>query len=74
MAALTKEQVKEIADQIDCGFRCFVQRQTGEIISIPDTLRHPDMDTEAWENEQEKLDNDFDKYFEIEQLESSDSF
>jgi hypothetical protein len=74
MASLTKEQVKEIAEQIDCGFRCFVQWKTREIISIPDTLRHPEMDIEAWENEQKKLDKNFDEYLEIEQLESSDSF
>jgi hypothetical protein len=71
---LTDEQVKEIADQLDCGFRCFIHRQTAELIILPDTLRHPDMDTDAWEDEQEKLDNNFDAYFEIDQLESKDSF
>lgn len=74
MQTLTELQIKEIAEQLDCGFRCFVHRQTGEIISILDTLRHPGMDTETWEDEQEKFDNNFDEYYEIEQLESRDSF
>ena len=74
MLNLTEEQVKEIAEQIDCGFRCFIHRQTGELIVVPDTLRNPDMDTYAWADEQEKLDNNFHEYFEIDQLESRDSF
>lgn len=74
MLHLTEEQVKEIAGQLDCGFRCFIHRQTGELITLPDTLRYPEMETEAWQDEQEKLDNNFDEYFEIEQLESKDSF
>lgn len=74
MLNLSEEQVKEISEQIDCGFRCFIHRQTGELIVIPDTLRNPDMDTYAWADEQEKLDNNFHEYFEIDQLESRDSF
>ncbi|OFY83542.1 MAG: hypothetical protein A3F72_13035 [Bacteroidetes bacterium RIFCSPLOWO2_12_FULL_35_15] len=74
MLKLTEEQVKKIAEQLDCGFRCFIHRQTGELITLPDTLRYLEMDTEAWADEQGKLDNNFDEYFEIDLLESKDSF
>lgn len=74
MAVLTKEQIKEIAEQLDCGFRCFWNKQNGELVFIPDTLKHPEMDTEAWVEEMEKLDNNLHDFKEFEQLESIDSF
>ncbi len=74
MKSLTKEQIKEIAEQLDCGFRCFWSKTDGELLFIPDTLKHPDMDTDAWSDELEKLDANFFDYKEIDQLESSDSF
>jgi hypothetical protein len=74
MINLTKEQIKEIAEQLDCGFRSFVHKENGELLFTPDTLRHPDMDLNAWSEENEKLDNNFMDYLEIEPLESRDSF
>lgn len=59
MLVFTKGKIKEIAEQLELGFRCFVHRQTGEIISIPDTLKNHYIDPESWEEEQEKLDNNF---------------
>jgi len=74
MESLTKEQIKEIAEQLDCGFRCFWNKKNGEFVFVPDTLRYPDMDIDTWTDEMEKLDNNFGDYREIAQLESSDSF
>jgi len=74
MSPLTKEQIKEIAEQLDCGFRCFLNKKNGELIFVPDEYKHPGMETEAWTDELEKLEENFTDYFEIEQLESSDSF
>ena len=74
MESLTKEQIKEIAEQLDCGFRCFWHKKNGDFVFIPDTLRYPDIDIDAWTDEMEKLDNNFGNYKEIAQLESSDSF
>ena len=74
MNMLTNEQIKEIAEQLDCGFRCFWNKKSGELIFIPDTLKHPLMDIEVWAEEQEKLDSDFGNFFEIDPLESTDSF
>ena len=71
---LTEDQIKEIAEQLDCGFRCFVHKQTKELVFIPDTIRNPDMDMGGWVEENEKLENNFLEYAEIEQLESHDSF
>lgn len=74
MESLTKKQIKEIAEQLDCGFRCFWHKKNGDFVFVPDTLRYPDIDFDAWTYEMEKLDNNFGDYKEIAQLESSDSF
>lgn len=71
MTNLTNEQIKEIAEQLDCGFRCFWNKETGELIITPDTSKHPEMDTEAWSDELEKLENNFCDYYEIDNLSSS---
>ena len=71
---MTKEQIKDIAENLDCGFKCFVHRETKGIKFIPDTDQHSDMETDAWEDEIETIDNNIDDYIEIEGMESEDSF
>jgi hypothetical protein len=63
---LSKQEIKEIAEQLDCGFRCFIHKINSELIFIPDTTKHLDMDTEAWETEMNELDSNFGDYFEVE--------
>ena len=36
MINLTKDQIKEIAEQLDCGMRCYINKETGEIKTTPD--------------------------------------
>jgi len=36
MLSPTPAQIKEIADQLDCGFCCYYHKISGEIVSIPD--------------------------------------
>ncbi len=74
MTTLTKEQINEIADQLDFGFRCFWHRYNHDLVFIPDTIRNPGMETEFFEEEIEKIDNDCNNYVEIQPLDSSDSF
>ena len=74
MLTFTKEQIKEISEQLDCGFRAFYHKQTGELIFVPDTNRHIDMDTDAWQDDLDKLDENFLDYHEIIAMDASDSF
>jgi hypothetical protein len=74
MFQLTNKQIKDIAEQLDCGFRCFINKTSTELIFVPDENRNFGIDTEAWVDDLEKLENNFSDYYEIEQLESSDSF
>jgi hypothetical protein len=74
MPDLTNEQIREIAEQFDCGFKCFCNIETQHFIFIPDLLKHPDIDLSAWEEENHMLESHWDKFKEIESLGSNDSF
>lgn len=74
VTSLTDVQIKEIAEQLDCGFRCFWNKQTNELMFVPDTNRFPESGNEIFDEDIEKLDNNFGDYDEIESMQSSDSF
>lgn len=71
---LTKQQIKEIAEQLDSGFRCFWNMENSDLLFVPDTVKYPEIDTEPWAKEIELLDKHKGDYTEIEPQESSDSF
>ena len=74
MLTLTQQQIKEIADQLDSGMRCFLHKETSELLFVPDIENNPDIDEELFEEELEELDNNFGDYVEIEKPASRDSF
>ena len=39
-----------------------------------DTLQHYDVDTEAWEEDINAIEENFDKYFQFERMDSKESF
>ena len=74
MLTFTSGQIREISEQLDCGFRAFYNKQTGDLVFVPDTNKNIDMDTEAWQDDLDILDENFFDYHEIHAMESSDSF
>ncbi len=73
MPTFTKEQIKEIADQLDCGFKAYYHKQSGELVFVPDTDKFYDMDKTAWKEEFAKLRKKT-AFQEIDAMESRDSF
>ena len=71
---LSSDILKEISEQLDCGFRAFIHKTSMELIFIPDTNDLPDIDMDEWEEETELLDNNFTKYHEIDKWTTSDAF
>jgi len=71
---LTDAQIKEIAEMIDCGFRCYVHTHSNELIFIPDYDRNPEIDIDTWADEMSKIEENYDEYFELEPLPSHESF
>lgn len=74
MIELDKQQINEIAGQLDCGFRTFCHKTTGELISIPDTRKFPEADSDEFEEENERLETNWNEYVEIEAMRSNDSY
>jgi hypothetical protein len=74
MRSLTKEEVKEIADMIDCGHLCYWHKKTGELFFIIDDVHMVLEDDELHQADLKKLEDNFHDYIEIEKPESRDSF
>jgi len=74
MINLTNDQIKEIAEQLDCGMRCYINKETGEIKSVLNFESWQTDDRESWEDVLNELEENWDKYIEIERMESHESF
>jgi len=74
MKALTEKQIEEIADNLDCGMRCFYNIKTAEIKTLINFDRWIGADEEPWAEELREIDENWDDYFEFEGFESRDSF
>lgn len=69
---LGKEQVKEIAMEVETGMKVFINRSTLEFRSIPDV---DDLsDYEFWEDEEEELESNEEDYITIETMSSGEGF
>jgi hypothetical protein len=66
MIKLTEEQIKEIADNLDSGFKCFYNKKTKGILSFPNTENWIGIDENPWKKEQKKLEKNWDDYVEFE--------
>ena len=74
MIRITKEQIKEIADQLDCRWKCYINKETGIIKSVPDFDIMQTSSTEPWDSVLNELDENWGNYLEIEKMESHESF
>lgn len=71
---LTEKQIEEIADNLDCGMRCFYNLKTGEIKTILNFDSWIGADEEPWEEESKTIDETWGDYFEFIGFESHESF
>lgn len=74
MKSTTAANIKEIAEQLDCGFRAFIHKTTGQLLFVPDENNYHEIDLDSWNEELEKLESDFLDYYEIDKWTSSESF
>jgi len=68
-----KKQIHEISQDLQCGLKTFINRETGEIESILDSY-DVHSDPETWEEELEKIKNECIDYSVIEKMESWEAF
>lgn len=74
MHNLTKEQIKDLSEQLDLGFQAFFHKTSDELLFVPDPNRFIDMDMSSWEEELNKLEEDFMDYIKIEGMDSNEKF
>lgn len=71
---LTPEMIKEIAEQLDTGMKCFYHLPTGKTEYYPDQYKYAGFDEELWEEAIEKVEENFDEYVAFTSMESQESF
>ena len=74
MVKLTKEQIKQIADEVDSGFICYYNVKTNEIFSLPDFDRGCYDDEELWKDEIKKVKSQLKYCITFENMPTSQSF
>jgi hypothetical protein len=71
---LKDQQVKDIVDELDCGFRVFVHKHSGALLSIPDFDNDLYAEECFYSEELRQLDEHFLEYLEITRPQSHESF
>ena len=71
---LTDQQIKEIAENLDAGMKCFLNKRTGEIKTILNFDSWIGADEESWAEEINEIEENWSDYFEFENMSSNDSF
>lgn len=74
MNPLKQSEIKEIAEQMDCGMRCFCSTKTNKLLFLPADLEFEDEAAQFWQDEINELNSQPLVYQEIEKPESYDSF
>ena len=74
MIRLADKQIKEIAESLDCGFKCYLNRKTNEIKSILDSDNLTEYDEDPWKEDIEEIEKHPDDYVEFAGMESRDAF
>lgn len=73
---MTPINLNEISQRLDCGFRAFVSKKTGNAIFLPneEMVDFIDNDKNPWEDDQNEIDDNFDDYIEIESWSSNEMY
>ena len=74
MIKLADQQIKEIAENLDGGMKCFYNKQTGEIKILLDFDNFDGADEELWEEEIKEIDEHWGDLVEFEKMSSRESF
>lgn len=76
MIQLTKAQIKEIVEELDCGFKCFYNKKTSELVYTfqMDDGYLKENEENLWEKDIREIEANPDNYFEIKKMGSSAFF
>ncbi|MGM0600167.1 MAG: UPF0158 family protein [Candidatus Rifleibacteriota bacterium] len=71
---LNEKQIERIADDLDCGMKCFYNPKTGDIKSVPDFDILIGCDEEPWQEEFAEIEENSADFIEFLGLKSHESF
>jgi hypothetical protein len=72
---MTDEQIITLADNLECGLRCFVHKESRKIVTIPEAVFETGNDSEEfWEKSFKEIEKDINSYFVIERMQTHESF
>ncbi|HED08134.1 MAG TPA: hypothetical protein ENI57_08470 [Ignavibacteria bacterium] len=71
---LTNELIKSIAEELDCGMKVYVHKETKELKSIIDFDSNYFADTELWQEDIDEIEENIDEYIQFEKMDSRESF
>lgn len=68
------DRIKEIAEELDCGFCAYIHKASKEVLFIPDTDKYFGMELDAWEKELDLLNKNRIDYHELRPMSSNQAF
>ena len=71
---VSNEILNDIADSMEAGFKCFLHRDTHEVVSYLDPDQYLETNLKDWKEEIDKVRKNKRKFIEIESMTSSDNF
>jgi len=71
---ISDKLIEEIADNLDCGMRCYLHKKTGDFKTIINEDNWIGADSEAWKDDIEEIDANWKDYIEFEGMNSRESF
>jgi hypothetical protein len=71
---LSKDQINEVAELLDCGHLCFVNIVNGQVEYYPNDIDLFMDEEDPWKEIKDKIDNDLGNYIKCETMNSNQSF
>ncbi len=71
---LTEAHIKDIAEDLDCGMICYINRKTGEVKTILDSENLYEDDENPWAEDLREVEENYPDYLEIVGMDSRESF
>lgn len=70
---ITEQMLREITEDLEMGATCYVDKNTGEVLSIPEGW-DSFVDRKLWQDIIDKIDQNWEDYWVIRPMESWDAF
>jgi len=71
---VTIEQLREITDNVEMGYACFLHKKTGGIESYPDNLELMYDEDNPFQETIDKVEDDFENYIEFGSMPSREAY